>query len=452
MTARANDSREGDDYVFTWPDYRIVIVIGEVRDSHGEPYGEVTVYYQDDDGARIHVTGPTRYNLTGPRSRPDMHKIVQGRFDHVEAMDWQNIVEQAFHLTVQQFRRGNPYISLDDGPDEMPYLHFLMDPLLPRGETVMLYADGSSGKSYLAMFCALGLLTRLPLADGRLVPGDQPPLDTLYLDWEGEQNQMRRRWMRACRGLGLPRQPIFYDQPTRPLSQIVSQVRRNLVEMDAKSKAAGRGGVGLVVIDSIGMAIEAEATAAEAATHLFTAARALGRTVLFLHHMSKDAVKGKGPQEAYGTIYFKLAARNTWEMRADDPTLDDKEVGIWQRKTNEGALRREPLVLHMHFDGEHGPVTLTGGRISLASGVDTHRPLGNRLLDALRDGAKTLREVAEMLDLEERQFDTLKSAATRLNKRGLIIKLGEDKWGAVQLGGGFPTTEPDDPMSKEVPW
>lgn len=454
MTARTNDSREGDDYVYTWPDYRVVIVIGEVRDSHGEPYGECTIYYQDDDGQRVHVSGPTRHSLTGPRSRPDLSKLILGRFDNVDETSWKNIIEQAFHLTVQQHRRGVPFISLDEGPDEMPHRHFLLDPFLPRGETTMLYADGSSGKSYLAMFCALALLTGEPLADGRLTPGDQPPLDTLYLDWEAEPDMMKRRWMRACAGLALPRQPIWYDMPTRPLAQIVSQVRRNLDQMDARSVAAGRGGVGLIVIDSVGMAIDAEATAAESATQLFTAARSMGRTVLLLHHMSKDSVKGKGPQEGFGTIYFKLAARNTWEMRADDDTgsPDDKDLLIYQRKSNEGRLRREPLVLRMHFDGTEGPVTLHSARVEMASGLDRHRPLGNRLLDSLREGAKTLREVADELELEGKQFETLKVTANRLMKRGLILKLGDDQWGAVQLGGGFPAAEPDDPMDKEVPW
>ena len=425
MIERAIPSREGDDYVWTWETLRLALTVAEVRESHGDVYAEVTAWDLGDDGERHHILGPVRQNLLGPRARTDLAKMLATRDTQERGMPaWERIVEQAFVLTLRAVRMGEPVIVLNGTVNQGEVLQarpYLVDPILAAGETTMLYADGAGGKSYLALFMALILGSGQPLAGGKIAPGQQERIRTLYLDWETNQRAVDRRWSRVCAGLGVERPPLHYLHMTRPLASEGPRIRKLVSETRAD----------FVIVDSIGFASEADMNAAEAATRLFGVCNSLERTVLLLHHMSKDSARqGKGAAESYGTIYFKLATRNSWEMRSDEIGPDDKLLALWQRKTNEGPLRREPIGLRMHFEGDNGPVTLAAGDVRASPTLDERRPLGDRLKDLLSaQGALPITEILDGLGLEEDRRDYLKVLLNRLKNRGDVVQVAGDRWG-----------------------
>jgi hypothetical protein len=440
-----SDSREGDDYVYSWSNSDIVMVFTEPRESHGDLYSEITVYLSQDDGDRVHLLGPTRHNLLGPRARPEFAKLLALRaassWGADKEVDLDKMTEQAFAHTVLVFREGAPVARLSGPLPDSTRRTFLLDPLIPANETTMIYADGDSGKSYLALFCSLALGLGQPLAGGRLFAASEQRYDTLYLDWETKRDMVWRRWDRICRGAGLEHSldTLSYQQPLRSLPSIGAEVRKRIHEADQYAKHEGRVGLGLVVVDAISMAVGTDLLTADAATALFNTCNSFGCAVLLLHHMSKESIKQKGGgAEAYGTIFFRNATRNSWELRTDDYGVDDRILGLEHRKANEGPRRREPLVLHLHFDGTEGPVTLSGGRAPQGGNIDSRRNLGDRILDTLKGGAREIESIAEDLDMN-----------TEKGQTNIRVTLG-----LATPGGGTPAdpTDSDDPMSKDVPW
>lgn len=456
-------SREGDDYVYTWPNTEIVLVFTEPRERQDDLWTEITVYEADEDGERYHLTGPSRYNLLSSRSRPDFAKMlamrVSGSLRVNDDIDFDTMAEQAFGKTIYNFRQGSTVYRLEGPLPETATRTALVDPLIIANETTMIYANGDSGKSYLALFCALSLGLGIPLAGGRLLPTEQK-WDTLYLDWETKRDMVWRRWDRICRGAGLEHSlgTLSYQQPQRALSTIGAEVRRRIHEADQYAKHEGRAGLGLVVVDAISMAVGTDLIGADAATALFNTVNTFPCAVLLLHHMSKESIKLKrGQAEAYGTIFFHNATRNSWELRTDDYGIDDRVLGLEHHKANEGVRRREPLVLHMHFDGREGPVTLDAGRAALGGNIESRRNLVDRVLDVLRGGAKDVAEIASLLDMSgEKGENAVRTTLNRLKDRGQVMRLdGEGKkaeWGLALPGGGLPTSESNDPMSRDVPF
>src|SRR5215471_1654110 len=148
-------TREGDDYVWTWPDSGLVMVLAELREHREEMHGELTVYSTGADGERYHISGPTKQNLLSTQTRGSLAKALALRDDQSRKEDiWATWIEQAFVNTVRGYRLGEPMVVLNGTMAERQVRKFLVLPLLPLGESTMLYADGESGKGYMALFCA----------------------------------------------------------------------------------------------------------------------------------------------------------------------------------------------------------------------------------------------------------------------------------------------------------
>jgi len=306
---------------------------------------------------------------------------------------------------------------------------------------------------------ALWLGLAQPIADGRLVATDQR-YDTLYLDWEQSKEVTWRRWDRVCRGAGLEHSldTLSYQRPTRALASIGPEIRRRIHEADQYARHEGRAGLGLVVVDSIVPASLGDTLAAEAATTMLNTCNTFGCAVLLFSHMSKETVKMKrGQGESYGTIFFRNMVRNSWELRTDEHGVDDRVLGLFNRKSNDGPMRREPLELHLHFDGTRGPVTISAGRSAVGGNIESHRHLGDRLLDVLRGGAKDVAEIASLLDMAgDKGESAIRTTLNRLKIGGQVLRLDGDSkkalWGLSMPGGGVPTSEAADPMDRDVPW
>ena len=60
-------------------------------------------------------------------------------------------------------------------------VEYLVKPILEAGTTTLLFADGGSGKSWLATAISTMVATGRPM--GGLIAG-QGPMNVAYLDWE----------------------------------------------------------------------------------------------------------------------------------------------------------------------------------------------------------------------------------------------------------------------------
>jgi hypothetical protein len=428
MIEVAKATREGDDYVYTWEEAQVCLVLRAVRESHGEPYAEVTAYWLREDGERKHLCGPTRHSIVGtaePRGRRQAGLRALSRRRHPGGLGAPGRAGVRPHRGGDA--RGRARRAAGGEAPPPPPREWLFKPLLGWREPTMVYADGDSGKSYFALAVAAHYALGRDLAGG-LAKLEQPPGVTLYCDWETNQQAVGRRWRRIGEGLGVQPPPtLVYLPMERPLTQDADRLRRWVQE----------SGAGLVVIDSIGFAAaEHELTSAEAAIKMFAIVSRLNVTVLLLHHMNK-AVAGQrqGNGEAYGTVYFRNSARGSWEMRSDQVGQDDKLLALYDQKGGEGRKRLAPLSLRMHFEGEEGPVTVARADVRESPDLNARRPLGERLIDALRPGARALRDCLEELELGEDKLPSLQVTANRLLNKGRLVRVDGELW-------GLPADEP----------
>ena len=107
--------------------------------------------------------------------------------------DWSELIETAVRMARFEMRRGEPPILLRDAPLEEA--SYLLEPLIARHGATILFGDGSSAKSLLALAVAVALergeagILGLPHAERRHV---------LFLDYEWDKSVHRRRLERLC--------------------------------------------------------------------------------------------------------------------------------------------------------------------------------------------------------------------------------------------------------------
>ncbi len=382
---RATVSREGDDFRYQWPNDLQIILRG-VRESGGDITAIVSVQYVN--GTAESLMAPSRLNLVAPQSRKAMATLLTGRRAMVgmAAEDWTDAIEQACGRTYALWERGEPFVDLSEVEPPEGGLSYLLDPLVIEGETALWVADGGSGKSTYAVAAVLSLMTCR-----EVIPGMRPArrVSGLYLDWESNKNEVKRRLRGLARGAGTDPPPLVYRSLYRAFVDEIGEVRR---EVD-------RHGHGVVVVDSAVPASGGDVKDTEAPKLLFNALRTLGAAGrVVLAHMSKsEADRETGRARALGSIMYENLARSVWELRASDHGGDyELVVGFYHRKQNGGRLRK-PFCLRIVYGADEQPERIERADLRDYPDLEDRIRPGDRLKDALTRRAHSTTEVARLL-------------------------------------------------------
>lgn len=249
---------------------------------------------------------------------------------------WETIMEAVLESVVERLRIGEP---VEDLSSELASIHtpYLVSPILPADQTTILYGDGKSYKSLMALWLATAISLNQPLPGMKVQ--DQRPV--LYLDWEADSDTHKRRLRRIAMGMEVGRPHIAYRRMYRSIADEVAQVRRIVDQLDA----------GLVVIDSLGWACGGDLVKNEIAIPTMNALREIPCTRLVIAHVSTD---GAARRDAvpFGSRFFFNAARALWKV-----TRGSRGVTLTNRDTNDDD-RRTPIGLSFEFDPESGPIRI----------------------------------------------------------------------------------------------
>ena len=191
-----------------------------------------------------------------------------------------------------------------------------------------------------------------------------------------------------------------------------------------------RGGVDLVIADSLAPASGPEPEHADAALGALLALRSLAVTVLCIAHVSKAQADTKAPSRPYGSVHIQNLARSVIEARGSE--ADDQEestVSLYHRKSNQGR-RQSPSALRFTFDPT-GAIRVGAGEPDTGGAS-----LAFQILDALQAGPLKSARLAEQLDSMP---NAIRAAMSRLEKRNMVMRLGESgvgrghetEWGLV---------------------
>jgi hypothetical protein len=404
-------TRSADDFLFVWPDADVRIEVTTVKEHSEGITAELAVSL---GGRELH------WGRLALASTPARGQLVKRLAQQHRALPWGTLVEQACRGTVRAVRQGAPALQLTGAPFTGP--RFLVEPFVWHTDCSFLFADGGSGKGWLALLTAITLATGQPIAGLRPVAGRR--LSTLYLDWEASQADLDDRLHRLGRGLGFSTAnlPIYRLAMDRPLAQDLVRVRAETVRCQA----------GLLIVDSWMPACGAGRDGAgfDTAVAAFAALRGLGRPALAIAHLSKTMADQKSAGRIYGSVFNGNLSRNVWEVkRSDDSDAGAMLLGCYHSKVNDVA-KRKPFGVRVGFDGDAGPVTIAGCPLR-EGGPDllAKLPLPARLLTALTSGALTAAALAEETGVSE---DTVGRTLRRLGEQGKVVKVSETKpytWG-----------------------
>lgn len=397
--------RHGDDFTFTWSPHDVVIVVSRVREHSDGAHAEVTV------SLAAHEIHWSRLNLAASPTRAQLAKSLDAEAPEIP---WRPMLERACSETARTIRRGSPTTPLRARQATGPM--YLVEPILPLGDTAVLFADGGSGKGWLAGTLGLTTTNGLTLPTGiRFAAGR--PSGVLYLDWESTQADLEDRVFLLSRGLGCDAEGLHYRRMDRALADDAAAIRADV----------SRLGVGLVIVDSLAPACGPEPEGADAVTRTFNMLRSLGPGVTraVIAHVSKAAAIDRGPAKPYGSAFVWNLARSVWEIRRSEDEPDDLVIGLYHRKANRGRLHPS---IGLRFTFTSDAVSLAAADLAGAGDLMDKERLPKRVRTVLTTGALTTAELADALGKSE---DTVGRTLRRMEGRGVtrLPNTHPTKWG-----------------------
>jgi len=390
-------------YRFCWPTWNLAAIVNRISENRRGKSTSAEI--------RILSTAPGlpghlyqgRTNLTSPTAKRTLRSEL---LEQDQNVPWMEVVEFLCTETLRRWRTGEPVVRVGTLPTPDTPTYRLW-PILPEAVPTIIYGEGGSFKSYLALM--VSLLVQTGEARWGLTPIQG---NVLYLDYEASQDEVNERIKALCSGLGLPPTNILYRFCVAPLENDIERIQEVVAEAQ----------IGLAVVDSAGLACGGNLIEAEPALAMFPALRSLKTSSLIVDHVAKNT-NPRGKTTPYGTVYKPNAARSVWELRREQEMgADHIQVGLFHRKTNRGRLHY-PIGFKVQFDDEVPAVYFEREDVRDIPELSQFLTVKDQIKELLRDGAKTAKELAEHL---EKGGGTVRKELRRLG--AAVVKLPDGRW------------------------
>lgn len=331
----------------------------------------------------------------------------------------------------------------EDGPQPIDWPTFwatdylaedwLLEPVLPRGRSVSLYAGAKSGKSLLTLDMIARLVTGQPVLD-RI---DPTPVTVVYLDLEMTEADLRERLEDLGYGAAHDLSHLhYYLLPSLPPLDTPAGG-------EALRKIVARHSAELVIIDTTSRVISGEENSADTMRAFYAMAvlplKAAGVTVLRLDHSGKDLSRGQR-----GTSAKADDVDLVWELSPIDG-------GVRLRATHRRQAWVPEIVNLKRLDDplrhERGDDAWPAGTIDMVNALDDLGLPWNASRKAARETLKSANRTATN--------DVLAAAIRWRKKRGQPVGQGFVDWTGqrngqpVRNGDVEPTDSPSDSVGQQ---
>jgi hypothetical protein len=384
--------REGLDLVLVWPD-GVHFRLTAIRDGREGVRGELTVTLAN---RRLSWTS---FSLPSAQARETLRKKLEAVAPDVS---WSEYLEEAAWRFTQAARQGEPIVILT-GRATSPTRE-LMPRFLYEGQPTLVYGDGDTGKSLVALAITTavqsGAALPLSLKPVRAVPA-------AYLDWETSRDTLEQRLALVAGGLGIDPPAIVYKRMTRPL----------IDEAAALAAEFARRRIGLVVVDSMMFAVAGGDGAAfhEPITSFYnTLALFAPAACLVLSHVTNEDARTGRPARPFGGAFAFNGPRLIWEAKRDKDVTDATAIAFTCTKANNLARKPDPFGLRF----VPGADTITVYPFDLteaAPQATVGASLTYRIRLAIARGIRTSEAIAKELEAKP---DTVDRLLRRLRKDG----------------------------------
>jgi len=291
---------------------------------------------------------------------------------------------------------------------------YLLRDIVLAAYVTLLYGDGGVAKSLLVLALAVAIAGDSKEWLGREVES----CSVLFMDFELDSEEQARRVYQLCRGQGLntPPEDLLY------MSALGHPAREAFT---VALEACKEHGVRLMVVDSLGPALQGDAEAARDVIGFFQKSiepfRAEGIAILIIDHQSRlqqgQSYQSKG---AFGSVFKTNLVRSVIQAQATVRGEGTLTVRLRQKKHNFGPLA-EPFGVKLSFTEE--AVSLEAVELD-ASELAEEATLNatDRVKLALENGPAYPWETAEHTGLAVK---TVKNVLTGLRKQGVVEPTGE---------------------------
>jgi hypothetical protein len=394
--------RHGDDFLITWSEHALNFSFTEVHKNRDGIKAELAIQLA---GSEIHFGSLSLASTTA------REQLVRKLSEIAPDLGWRSILEHGCRATVNAIRRGTPAVLLSPRP--APATRHLVEPLLLENDINVVFGPPGTLKSLIAAVVARLATTKGQLAGlsaYRKCPVMIVDGEANLTEWEGRCHLLNQGHPESAGGL------IHYRRLSRSIDTEAAALRAEI----------SRLAIGLVIIDSFGIAAGAEPETADAAIRVLSTLRELGpyvTTLLICHVSQASAEQKQGATKPYGSIYVQALGRNIWEARRDDEDSSDVVVSLYHRKSN-STRKHAPVALRFDFQPER--ITVTEAKIGDRPELLARAPLKLQIRTELLKGAKTIVELATELDQKE---DTIRRTLSRMDdvtKHGAVAPF---RWG-----------------------
>jgi len=399
--------RNGDSWALSWTQHDIAMGMERLTDTRDGLRAEVTV----ESGVAGRVLGPVWLNIISTESQVRFANACAKRVNGLTTEVWHAVVVQACAVVAKQFRAPAPTLDLST-VDPGQGVEFLIPGLVPLDETTVIYGDGGSMKSLLAVRLAASVVLGQPLPWGVIGNPDMSGIrptrccPALYLDWETNTRTVAARLRRVAMGMATSVPQVFYRQCLRSLQDELPSIREEI----------SKRGIGLVVTDSIGFAVNGSLTEDDTARGAMNALRQMSpATRLVIAHVNATAAQQTtGVTRPFGSAFFWNGMRSGIEVRRaeEGAKADDIELGLFHRKANDDELHK-PIGVSVLFDGRRGPIEFVESDINDTPDLAARTTISSRLRAILRKAREPLTtdELSEQTDVP---MDTVSRTLKRM--------------------------------------
>jgi RecA-family ATPase len=205
----------------------------------------------------------------------------------------------------------NGFTDAEEGPvrplwgfDKPPAREWTIPGLIPEGFLSLLIADGGTGKSFLALYMALCIAVgapflKLPVKRGRV----------LYIDYELDLEEQRRRLWRVATGEGLSvssarlQDRLYYLSPDEPVGTDSFH--------DQVDEVIDEHGIDVIVLDSLTLGTIGDATSQKDTVPILRRLQELP-TLVAIDHVSHSTAQGSAASaRAFGSVFKRNVARSS---------------------------------------------------------------------------------------------------------------------------------------------
>jgi hypothetical protein len=357
-----------------------------------------------------------RINLSSFSSRSSFMSDLKKKDDSLE---WKDMMEQATENIESRYRSGVPEVQLHGADPEEAEEKWVVKPILEKESITVIYADGSSAKSYFAQYLSV-LLSEGISANGLNTDGLQVPV--YYMDWETTESELNQRLGKIRRGLGVAAESsgnFWYKRMFLPVSDEIETLRDSFAKHNIQ----------VCIVDSLAAASSGQLESAEAITNAFNALRALkGVSFLIISHVNRS-------NEMFGSRYTWNNSRNVIRVKKEqDEDSPELTMGLWSEKSNNDKKFR-PMTFVIDFDIPH---VVRVKRVAVKDSILADQlSVFEQIRNALSSGVKTKEELAEELGKEEGHIGKELSNHRydeRKNPLGAFVRLGKAREKDVKWG------------------